>query len=78
MHTATFCSQGRYPEAELLFRQAQDINEKVYGPENLEVAIDLNNRAGLMESQVRAVRYFQENLVVHCGCLSPQQPGGGS
>ena len=50
--------QGKYDEAEPLYVRAMAIDEKVYGPDHPEVARDLNNRAELLQQQVRAVRCF--------------------
>ena len=51
--------QGKYAEAEPLYERSQAILEKALGPEHPAVAVELNNRAGLLESQVRAVINFQ-------------------
>ena len=56
--------QGKYGEAEPLYERSQAIREKVYGPDHPAVAESLNNRAGLLRQQVRAVRMFQE---ISCG-----------
>ena len=53
--------QGKYEEAEPLYQRSLAIDENVYGPDHLEVALDLNNWAWLLEKKVRAVRNFQEN-----------------
>ena len=45
-------------EAEPLYERSQAIQEKALGPEHPDVAQSLNNRAGLLESQVRAVTNF--------------------
>ena len=45
--------QGNYVEAEPLYLQALAIDEKVYGKDHPDVAIDLNNLAGLYKAQVR-------------------------
>lgn len=46
--------QGKYAEAEPLYRRSLAINERVYGPDHQEVATDLNNWAVVLKSQVRA------------------------
>ena len=51
--------QGKYDQAEPLYKRSLAIDEKVYGPDHPEVATDLNNWAGLLEAQVRAKRCFQ-------------------
>ncbi|CAB1118954.1 unnamed protein product [Ectocarpus sp. CCAP 1310/34] len=45
--------QGKFHEAESLYKRSLSIDEKVYGPDHPEVAADLNNMAVLMESQAR-------------------------
>ena len=52
--------QGKYDEAEPLYERSQAIDEKVLGPEHPDVAQSLNNRAVLLQNQVRAVRIFWE------------------
>ena len=52
--------QGKLAEAERLYERCQAIDEKVLGSEHPDFAITLNNRAGLLRAQVRAVRNFQE------------------
>ena len=52
--------QGKFAEAEPLYRRATEIWETASGPEHPNVATALNNRAGLLESQVRTVANFQE------------------
>lgn len=56
----TAASRGKYAEAALLFERSQAIREKVLGPEHPEVATALNNRANLLETQVRAMRNNQD------------------
>ncbi|CAM9971540.1 unnamed protein product [Ectocarpus sp. 8 AP-2014] len=50
------CMTGKYAEAEPLYERSQAIQEKVLGPEHPDVATSLNNRASLLESQVRHKR----------------------
>lgn len=50
------CPQGKFTEAEPLFERSQTIYEKALGCDHPQVAIVLNNRAGLFEKQVRAGR----------------------
>ena len=45
--------QGKYDEAEPLFRRAIDIGEKTLGPEHPNLATGLNNLARLLRAQVR-------------------------
>lgn len=59
--------QGKYEEAEPLYRRASAINEAAYGPLHPRVAADLNNRAGLLSAQARAFRHFWEySLGIRC------------
>lgn len=44
--------QGEYAEAEPLYGQCQAIEEKFLGPEHPDLAITLNSRAQMLESQV--------------------------
>ena len=48
--------QGKYDEAGPLYERSLAIREKALGPDHLDVATALNNRAGLLRVQVRAVR----------------------
>ncbi|CAN0523111.1 unnamed protein product [Ectocarpus sp. 8 AP-2014] len=41
-------SQGKYDDAEPLYVRAIAIGEKVLGPEHPDLAVWLNNRAGLL------------------------------
>lgn len=45
-------AQGNFAGAEPLLRRSLAIDEKVYGPDHLEVAADLNNCAGVLFNQV--------------------------
>lgn len=47
--------QGKFAEADLLCERCQAIEEKVLGLEHPSLARTLNNRAGLLEAQVRAI-----------------------
>lgn len=42
-----------YEEADSLYKQALAIDEMIYGTDHWEVAVDLNNRAGVLKAQVR-------------------------
>ncbi|CAN0320728.1 unnamed protein product, partial [Ectocarpus sp. 6 AP-2014] len=44
-------SQGKYEEAEPLYRRSLAIDETVYGPYHPSVARDLNNWAGWLQNQ---------------------------
>lgn len=44
--------QGKYDEAEALYKRSQAIREEVLGPKHPDVAEVLNNRATLLKNQV--------------------------
>ncbi len=46
-------AQGRYAEAELLYKRALEIREKALGPDHPDVANSLNNLASLYDEQGR-------------------------
>lgn len=60
-------SQGKYAEAEPLYRRSQAIRERVLGPDHVVVATVLNNRAGLLTIQVRG-----KTMLLLCRQFSPQ------
>ena len=51
-YTNPLLSQGKYAEADPLYKRTQEIWEKSLGRDHLNVATILNNRARLLESQV--------------------------
>ena len=62
-----YTGQGRYAEAEPLYKRALAIDEKALGPEHPEVAISLNNLAGLYFVQsnwVRAADFWRRSTGV--------------
>jgi len=61
-------SQGKYNEAEPLYRRAIAIDEKALGPDHPGLATDLNKLAELLEDQVRNALWKQgESLVTVFG-----------
>ncbi|CAM9968286.1 unnamed protein product, partial [Hapterophycus canaliculatus] len=70
--------QGKFEEAEPLYKRLLVVDENIYGPDHPEVASDLNNLAGSLESQgkyaeadrlyLRAIKIGEETLV-------PDHPG---
>lgn len=48
-----FCAKDRYKQADSLYVRAIDIHEKALGPDHPAVAVDLCNRATLLQRQVR-------------------------
>ena len=51
----TAVPQGDYAGAKPLYERANSIWEKSLGPDHPQVAIGLNNLAGLLRSQVRVL-----------------------
>jgi tetratricopeptide (TPR) repeat protein len=69
--------QGRYAEAEPLYKRALRIDEKALGPEHPDVAIDLNNLAELYRAQghyAEAEPLYQRSLAILEGALGPEHP----
>ncbi|CAN0037961.1 unnamed protein product, partial [Ectocarpus sp. 12 AP-2014] len=56
-------TQGKYEEADPLYLRSLAIYENAYGPHHPDVAIGLNNRAGLLKSKVRALRIFEAAIL---------------
>lgn len=54
--------QGEYDKAYPLYQRALRMDEKIFGPDNPEVATDLNNLATLLEKQVGFWRNLEANL----------------
>ena len=51
---ACLCAlQGKYAEAEPLYKRSQALLEKTLGPEHLDVAESLNRKARVLEMQAR-------------------------
>src|SRR5439155_3040183 len=74
----SFRSQGRYAEAEPLFRQALEITEHAKGAEHLDVAIILNNLGELYYVQGRyaeAEPLYQRALSIKEKMLGPDDLG---
>ncbi|CAN0084142.1 unnamed protein product, partial [Ectocarpus fasciculatus] len=51
---------GKNSEADRLYLQAIEMAEKTFGPDHMQLAGMLNDRAVLLEQQVRADRNQQE------------------
>lgn len=51
--TTLWASQGKLDEADPLYLRSIEIQEKTLGPDHPELAFSLNNRAGLLQAQVR-------------------------
>ncbi|CAN0425101.1 unnamed protein product, partial [Ectocarpus sp. 13 AM-2016] len=70
--------QGRYEEAEPLYERSQAISEKVLGREHPDVAISLNNRGLLLQTQGRceeAEPLFERSQAISEKMLGPEHPG---
>ena len=68
---------GKYTEAEPLYRRALAINEKQLGPEHPDVAISLNNLAGLFHAQgkyAEAEPLYRRALAINEKQLGPEHP----
>lgn len=66
-YPTTFAVQGKHAEAESLFKKTQDVFEHCLGQDHPDVATILNNRAVLLETQVRPAIYFHDCLLWCCG-----------
>ena len=69
--------QGRYPEAERLFRRALDIQQRVLGPDHPDVGGTFNNLGGLYYQQheyQRALESYEQARRVLEKSLGPKHP----
>ena len=69
--------QGRYADAEPLYRRSLAINEKALGPDHPGVAISLNNLAELYRNQGRYVDaepLHKRSLAINEKALGPDHP----
>jgi tetratricopeptide (TPR) repeat protein len=72
-----YYAQGRYQEAEPLYRRALALREKVLGPDHPDVATSLNNLAGLYDTQGRykeAEPLYRRALALWEKVLGPEHP----
>src|SRR5438105_2798132 len=70
-------AQGKYAEAEPLYRRALVLAETVFGPDHLEVSAVLNNLAVLCKADgnyAEAEVLYQRSLAVFEQALGPQHP----
>ena len=61
--------QGKYDEAEPMYRKVSAMNRKIFGDEHPRVAADLNNLALLLKAQVSQgslLVFPLPNAVVEC------------
>ena len=73
-------AQGRYGEAEPLYRRNLTIREKALGPDHPDVGAALNNLAGLYRVQGRygeAESFYKRGLTIWEKALGPDHPGMG-
>lgn len=67
IYTNTFAAaQGKFAEAEPYYRSSLATREKVLGPEHSDVASSLNNWAGSLLKQVRAIMRLVFSCTVRC------------
>jgi len=72
-----YYDEGRYAEAEPLYRQAVAIRERTLGAEHPDVAWSLHNLAGLYRVQGRyaeAEALYRRALAVNKKALGPSTP----
>jgi tetratricopeptide (TPR) repeat protein len=70
-------SQGRYADAEPLYKQSLAIYEKTFGPDHPNVATALNNLARLYQDQGRytdAEPLYKRSLAIREKALGPDHP----
>lgn len=60
----TLFSQCNYDEADPLYLRALEINKEALGPDHPDVAMTLNNRAMLLEEQVKTARRFLKAILL--------------
>ncbi|CAM9892229.1 unnamed protein product [Ectocarpus fasciculatus] len=69
--------QGKYAEAEPLYRRSLAVDEKVCGPDHPQVAIDLTNLAGVLEAQgeyAEAKSLFERSQAIREKVLGLEHP----
>ena len=70
-------AQGRYDEAEGLYRQALDIDRATIGETHPDYATRLNNLAAVVQSQGKfaaAEPFYQQAIVILDATLGPDHP----
>ena len=74
---ALYADQGRYADAEPLYKRALAIREKALGPDHPDVATSLNNLAELYRDQGRyadAEPLYKRALAIYEKALGPDHP----
>ena len=72
-----YVNQGRYADAEPLYKRSLAINEKALGPDHPDVATSLNNLAVLYANQGRyadAEPLYKRSLAIREKALGPDHP----
>jgi len=72
-----YFSQGKYKQAEPLFKQALAIDEKTFGAHHLQVAHSLSNLGELYDSRgmkIEAESYYLRALKIKEKALKPGDP----
>ncbi len=73
----TLRTQGRYADAEPLYKRSLAIREKALGPDHPDVASSLNNLGSLYENQGRyadAEPLYKRSLAIREKALGPNHP----
>ncbi len=74
---ALYHDQGKYAEAEPLYKRSLAIWEKALGPEHPDVATSLNNLAGLYQAQGKYAEgepLYKRSLAIWEKVLGPEHP----
>ena len=71
---SVFASQGKFEEAEELYRRSLDIREKALGPDHPKVATSLNNLAECLKGQVRTAGQLSKHYAVPDKCFRSRSP----
>ena len=74
---ALYRAQGKYAQAEPLYRRSLAIREKALGPEHPDVAGSLNNLAALYRAQgkyAEAEPFYRRSLTIWEKALGPEHP----
>ena len=74
---AVYDHQGRYAEAEPLYKRSLAMREKAIGPDNVSVAQLLNNLAVLYHNQARYTKtepLYKRSVAIYEKALGPDHP----
>ena len=81
LHQAGAYAQGRYSDAEPLYKRSLSIREKALGPDHPDVGTTLNNLAGLYRAQGRysdAEPLYKRCITIVEKALGPDHPSVGT